>query len=180
MSRKNIRKILAAFICLLVVVAASSCKGALARFSDGREVLFTTTSGFYPEGTAESGSLEGPFRVVRVVDGDTIIVDYNGQDTRVRLIGVDTPESVHPDASRNTAAGESASAYTKALLTGKDVMLEFDEGRYDKYDRMLAYVYLDGEMVNATLIEKGYADTMTIEPNTKYAEWFDELADEAA
>lgn len=132
------------------------------------------------ESIPEQGELVGPFDVVRVVDGDTIIVDYYGEEERVRLIGVDTPESVHPNDARNTEEGETASDYTKALLEGKRVMLEFDEEMYDRYERMLAYVYLDGEMVNAKLLTDGYADTMTIPPNTKYAEWFDSLADTAA
>lgn len=112
------------------------------------------------------------YTVVRVVDGDTIIIKYNGKDTRVRLIGINTPESVHPDESKNTENGHIASDFLKELLTGKQISIEFGAEQYDKYGRMLAYVYLDDVMVNMLLVQAGYAETMSIEPNTKYANEF--------
>ena len=125
--------------------------------------------------------LHGEYEVVRVVDGDTIIVDLDGKDTRIRLIGIDTPESVHPDKSKNSEEGIIASDFTKELLTGEKVYLEYDIEKIDQYDRTLAYVYLaDGEtMVNALLVEEGYATTMTVQPNSKYADTFYELQKEA-
>lgn len=122
-------------------------------------------------------ALYGLYDVVRVVDGDTIIVDIDGEKTRVRFIGVDTPESVNPDKSLNTVQGAIAADYTKELLTGKQVYLEYDKEHTDKYDRVLAYVYLsDGEtMVETELINSGMARTMAIEPNTKYASYFEQL-----
>ena len=74
-------------------------------------------------------------KVTRVVDGDTIIVDLNGVEERVRLIGIDTPESVHPDASRNLPEGKVASEFTKSRLEGKEVKLEFDVQERDQYGR---------------------------------------------
>ena len=126
--------------------------------------------------------LYGLYDVVRVVDGDTIIVDRDGKETRVRFIGVDTPESVNPDESLNTEQGAIAADYTKELLTGQQVYLEYDKERTDKYDRVLAYVYLsDGEtMVEEELLNSGMARTMTIEPNTKYATYFEQLEAAAA
>lgn len=122
---------------------------------------------------ADKLNINGPYDVTRVVDGDTIIVDINGTGTKIRLIGVDTPESVHSDASRNVAEGTTASDYTKALLSGAQVYLEFDAGQYDKYGRTLAYVYLaDGTMVNSLLLREGMAKTMTVQPNVKYSERF--------
>lgn len=112
------------------------------------------------------------YKVIRVVDGDTIVIDYNGIEEKVRLIGVDTPESVHPDSSKNTEAGITASEYTKALLTDKSVSLEFDVQERDTYGRLLAYVYLDGKMVNKTLLEEGYANIATYPPNVKYVDDF--------
>lgn len=125
----------------------------------------------------EKINLDGTYEVVRVVDGDTIIVDVDGEEVQVRLIGVDTPESVSTDESKNTTEGKEASEYTTEQLTGKPVYLEYDEGLTDTYGRTLAYVYLeDGKtMFNETLLEQGYARVMTVEPNTKYAERFETL-----
>jgi micrococcal nuclease len=109
------------------------------------------------------------------VDGDTIIVSINGKDERVRLIGVDTPESVHPDAERNIEYGKIASDYSKKRLEGKSVGLEFDVQERDKYGRLLAYVYLDGKMFNRELLEKGHAKIMTYPPNVRYANEFTAL-----
>lgn len=127
-------------------------------------------------------TLYGLYDVVRVVDGDTIIVSIGGEDTRIRFIGVDTPESVNPDESLNTEQGAIAADFTKELLTGQQVYLEYDKERTDKYDRTLAYVYLaDGEtMVETELLNNGMARTMTIEPNTKYAIYFEQLEAAAA
>lgn len=110
--------------------------------------------------------------VLRVVDGDTIVVNYNSVEEYVRLIGVDTPESVHPDSSRNTEEGILASDYTKSKLEGKQVELEFDVQQRDMYGRLLAYVYVDGVMFNKTLLEDGVANLATYPPNVKYVDAF--------
>ena len=118
-------------------------------------------------------SLEGPYPVTRTVDGDTIVVNINGADTKIRLIGIDAPESVHPDKEKNTEEGTIASEYMKDLLKGKAVYLEYDSEYKDAYDRVLAYVYLeDKRMVNAILLEEGMAAVYTVPPNTKYSEYF--------
>lgn len=119
------------------------------------------------------------YEVVRVVDGDTIVVKYNGVDEKVRLIGIDTPESVHADESKNTKEGVMVSDYTKKMLTGKKVGLEFDVSKRDKYGRLLAYVYLDGEMYNKILLKEGYARVATYPPNVKYVDEFVKLQKEA-
>lgn len=115
------------------------------------------------------------YKVVRVVDGDTIVVDFNDKDEKVRLIGIDTPESVHPDANKNTEEGITASDFTKNLLSDKSVSLEFDVSERDRYGRLLAYVYLEGEMVNKTLLKEGYAQVATYPPNVAYVDDFTEL-----
>lgn len=119
------------------------------------------------------------YDVVRVVDGDTIIIDMDGTEERVRMIGVDTPESVAPEASRNVPFGKVASEFTKSQLVGKQVSLEYDVSERDQYDRILAYVYLDGKMFNKTLIEEGYARTVTFPPDVKYADELAQLQSEA-
>lgn len=111
-------------------------------------------------------------RVSRVIDGDTFEITNRGKPERVRLIGVDTPESVKPN-SPVEPYGIEASKYTKELIGGKMVRLEFDVQERDKYGRLLAYVYLeDGTMVNAKLLEEGMAVIMTIPPNVRMADTF--------
>lgn len=121
----------------------------------------------------------GKYKVVKVVDGDTIAVDFNGKEERVRLIGVDTPESVHPDAAKNVEEGKIASNFTKAKLEGKEIALEFDVQERDKYSRLLAYVWFGGEMFNKTLLKEGYAQIATFPPNVKYVDDFTKIQEEA-
>lgn len=115
------------------------------------------------------------YEVVRVVDGDTIIVKMDGKNERVRFIGVNTPESVHPDPERNSQMGKLASDYIKELLEGQRVGLELDVEERDQYGRILAYVYLDGQMVQETLLSEGYAQVVTFPPNVKYTDDFLDL-----
>lgn len=119
------------------------------------------------------------YKVVRVVDGDTLIIDYNGTEERVRLIGVDTPESVHPDEEKNTEFGTTASNFSKELLTDKYVKIELDVQERDQYGRILAYVYLDDVMVNKILLEEGYAKVATYPPNVKHVDDFTAIQEEA-
>ena len=114
-----------------------------------------------------SNQKEG-YKVIRVVDGDTIIVEFGDVEERVRLIGIDTPESVHADEAKNTIEGKIASDFTKSKLEGKNVNLEFDIEERDQYGRLLAYVWLDGKMFNRVLLEEGYAQIATFPPNVKY------------
>ncbi len=94
---------------------------------------------------------------------DTIIIDYNGKEERVRLIGVDTPESVHPNAEKNTEFGKTCFLILlKQYLENKYVKIELDVQERDKYGRLLAYVYLDDIMYNKTLLQKGYAKIATL------------------
>ena len=127
----------------------------------------------------DENNLQGPYKVVRVVDGDTIIVDLNGAEERVRLIGIDTPESVHPDKEKNVEYGQIASAFTKDMLEGKQVHLEFDVQERDQYGRLLAYVYLNGEMFNKILLEQGHATVVTYPPNVKYVDEFTKIQQKA-
>ena len=119
------------------------------------------------------------YKVVRVVDGDTIVIDFNGVEEKLRLIGVDTPESVHPSEEKNTKEGIKVSDYTKKMLESKSVMVEFDVQERDKYGRLLAYVYIDGRMYNKTLLKEGLAKVATYPPNVKYVEDFTALQKEA-
>lgn len=108
------------------------------------------------------------YRVDRVIDGDTIIVDLDGKFEIVRLIGVDSPESVNPNLDLNTPEGLQASEYTKENLLNKKVKLETDIQERDKYGRLLAYVFIDEELFNAKIIMYGYGEVLIIPPNVKY------------
>lgn len=117
----------------------------------------------------------GLYAVLDVIDGDTIDVDVDGEIKRIRLIGIDTPESVNPDETLNTPEGEEASKHMKELLAEYNnfVYLEWGEGTSeDSYGRTLAYAYVtDGTkitMLNRMLIEQGYARVMTVEPDSRY------------
>lgn len=103
---------------------------------------------------------DGLFFVERVVDGDTIVVRASdGVQSRVRLIGIDTPESVHPTKPVECFATE-ASTKLRTLIEGKLVRMEYDDtqGTLDTYDRVLGYVFLeDGTFVNEVMIAQGYA-----------------------
>jgi len=125
-----------------------------------------------------TGAKELRGEVSRVVDGDTIEVEIGGAEDDVRLIGVDTPESVKPGEPVQ-CFGLEASEFTKDLLEGEDVRLEFDRERRDVYDRLLAYVYLRDLFVNAELVSEGYARTLEIEPNTAHAEQLARLEQQA-
>ncbi|MBO5479491.1 MAG: thermonuclease family protein [Clostridia bacterium] len=130
--------------------------------------------------TEQTKEIEGKYLILEVVDGDTYKIQYNGKEEKVRLIGVDTPESVHQDKSKNTEYGKQASNYVKELIENKYVSLEFDVSQTDKYGRLLAYVYLeDGEMLNEKLLKEGYAKTATYAPNVKYVDQFKVLQEEA-
>jgi micrococcal nuclease len=109
--------------------------------------------------------------VVEVVDGDTIRVDLDGQETAVRLIGIDTPERDGPYTSRE-CYGEEASRFTHDALDGRTVELEFDVERTDRYGRTLAYAWLDGALFNERLVRSGYAVVTTFPPNVRYVERF--------
>lgn len=96
--------------------------------------------------------------VLRVIDGDTLLIDRN---RRVRLLGVDTPETKHPDLPPEPYGAE-ATQFTARLVEGKRVQLVFDKERFDDYHRILAFVYLDdGTFLNEELVRAGLA---TAEP----------------
>jgi micrococcal nuclease len=123
-------------------------------------------------------------KLVRVVDGDTLVINRANKTEYVRLIGIDAPESVHPDPSRNTEDGKRSSQYLKDLLKNINVLyLVKDVSETDKYGRLLRYVWLskphvDDEaqirknMVNAIILLNGYAVNVTIQPDINYARLF--------
>lgn len=143
--------------------------------------------GLLQQGQDDSGFIVGT--VTRVVDGDTAVINVDGQDRRVRLLGVDTPETVHPNKPVEFY-GKEASSFTKESLTGQRVWLEYDKNPQDRYSRHLAYIWtakptnitdatIRRDMFNARLLLGGYAKVLIIKPNTRYAKEFADFESEA-
>ena len=132
-------------------------------------------------------------KVLRIIDGDTLKIEYEGKKESIRLIGVDTPESKYNakagrDAKRSKEdvktiieMGKRATKYVKTLIKpGDTIKIEFDIQQRDRYGRLLGYVYLsNGKMLNEEIVKAGYASLMTIPPNVKYQDKFLEAYREA-
>jgi len=118
--------------------------------------------------------IRGPYTVVKVVDGDTIHVNVNGQKLKIRLIGIDTPEVVDPRKPVQ-CFGREASAQAKTILGGQSVYLETDPSQdsIDKYGRTLAYVWTElGRLFNLDMIADGYANEYTYYLPYRYQQEF--------
>lgn len=135
-------------------------------------------------------------KLIRVVDGDTIIVEIQNNQYYVRMIGIDTPESVASEeylertGKENTQAGKDASQFTKDVLSNiQTVYLEKDISETDRYDRLLRYVWLEipgdkedieeisTKMLNAILLKEGVANAVVYEPDTSYEEYLELISD---
>lgn len=117
------------------------------------------------------------YEVTKVTDGDTLRINIDGTDERVRLIGINTPEIVDP-RTLVQCFGKEASDRMKDLADGKLVRLEFDDSqdRRDTYGRLLAYVYLeDGQMLNRKMVAEGYAYEYTYMKPYRYQTEFRDL-----
>ena len=130
-----------------------------------------TDAGLRPIGKTETA------RVVRVVDGDTLIIDRGQGHERLRYIGIDAPESVKPDTPVQFM-GKEASATNAALVEGATVVLEKDVSETDRFGRLLRYVWLrDGEawlFVDLELVRQGYAQVATFPPDVRWVDTFRE------
>ena len=133
-----------------------------------------TSLGGWRLGTARhpwSGQGGGPggltVRVTAVVDGDTVDVAWAGRRERVRLLGVDTPETIDPDRPVG-CYGPEAAAFTHRRLQGRTVRLRFDRQRRDRFGRLLAHVEADGRRFNDELLAGGYARLLVIPPNRRH------------
>jgi micrococcal nuclease len=133
----------------------------------------------WEDGGAEAGPAAAMATVVRVVDGDTIEAQVGDRVEDVRYIGVDTPETVKPDTPVQ-CFGPQASAFNHRLVEQRQVRLVFGVERRDVYGRLLAYVYLGRRFVNASLVRRGLARSLTIPPNDRFAPLFRRLEMQAA
>ncbi|MGI2327402.1 thermonuclease family protein [Planococcus sp. YIM B11945] len=118
--------------------------------------------------------------VVSVIDGDTIKIDFEGKEQTVRYLLIDTPETNHPSLGEQPL-GKEATAENKRIINSGDVSIEFDEGgRFDDYDRLLAYIYVDGESVQEKMLEAGLARVAYVyPPNTRYLDEFEQTEQQA-
>jgi len=128
-----------------------------------------------------------------ITDGDTLVIRIGSKRERIRLIGIDTPEShpnrraqaqserSHQDMKTIVSLGLRASDFTRSLLPpGSHVRIEYDVEARDRYGRLLGYVWLgDGRMANETIIRSGYAYPLTVPPNIRYRQRFHEAFSEA-
>lgn len=134
------------------------------------------------EAMSNHSSLEEDEAIIaRVIDGDTVIVlNSDGVEERVRLLLIDTPESVHPNGKVELFGPESSEYAKEYLKQGQKVTLEIGNPQRDKYDRLLAYIWVDGVNFNQHMIEKGFARVAYVyEPNTKYLNEFLEAQEKA-
>ena len=140
------------------------------------EAQTVATMPTYP---VEDFTADTTYKVVKIIDGDTVKLNYNGKVTNFRLIGVDTPETVHPHKPVE-AFGKEASEFTRNLLLGESVYLRFDVVRKDMYGRQLAYLYRapDGLFVNLEIVRQGYGHTCTHFP-FKHMELFQHYGNRA-
>jgi len=172
-------------LCLLLAAACTpqSGVGAPSRTASAVRSPTPAASGSWPSPTVPSGLTLAT--VTRVVDGDTIAVSIGGQEYKLRYIGVDTPETVDPRRPVG-CFGKEASARNRELVEGQTVGLEKDISETDDFGRLLRYVWLgpstgseQAEMVNARLVEEGYAQAATYPPDVKYAALFASLQAQA-
>jgi micrococcal nuclease len=160
-------------IALLLIAAA-----ILLRPWDSALVQRLSPSGRQALAVGASERLTG--RAVRAVDGDTLEVDLDGGATEtVRLIGVDTPETVKPDTPVQ-CFGPRASAFEHRTVEGHRVRLLVGVEPRDFYGRLLAYVWIEGRFLEAELLRRGLARTLTFHPNDRFAHRFEGLAQKAA
>lgn len=171
---------LVALLALALALAVAGCgapapaspaptgpSGAPGASSPGVAGASPATDGLRPVGATETA------RVVRVVDGDTLIIDRGRGSERLRYIGIDAPESVKPDTPVEFM-GKEASAANAALVEGATVVLEKDVSETDRFGRLLRYVWLkDGEawlFVDLELVRQGYAQAVTFPPDVRWTD----------
>ncbi|WP_369678761.1 thermonuclease family protein [Planococcus faecalis] len=129
-------------------------------------VLFLSGCGML-ESTDTSGTTDQiDVKVTQVIDGDTIKIIYEGEEVTVRYLLIDTPETNHPRLGKQPL-GSEATEENRRLIESGDVSIEFDVGdRFDDYDRLLAYIYVDGESVQEQMLASGLARVAYVFPQT--------------
>lgn len=160
---------LSILVCLIII---ASCNSKDNNTYDNDDI--DDDSSIFSTGRCDTGRVE---KVLEVVDGDTIYLDnYLEEENsyeKVRYIGIDTPEYA------TGICYELATEYNSSLVSGRAVTLEIDRDCIDDYGRTLAYIWIGDRMVNMELVCDGYAEILTIPPNTKYHKEFEECQKKA-
>jgi len=185
-----LRKILIGIAFVLIVVGLTMHRALPQRLQESAPVQSATAVNAVNAKPEISPVPETYYPITKVVDGDTIVVNMNGKNETIRLIGLDTPETVDPQSSLRSRSyyggvgqapvqcfGEEASKKAKEVLDGKSVRIEMDasQGERDKYGRLLAYVFLeDGTLFNQLMIAQGFGHEYTYNLPYKYQEEFKE------
>lgn len=177
---------------VISVVAALALVLAVGGGTAGLSAAPESASAPAAAGASSAPALERA-TVVRAVDGDTLVVSVDGREERVRMIGIDCPESVAPEEERNTPEGDAASAFTKSLVSrGDEVWLERDVSDVDRYGRLLRYVWLEQpddpddvdevreKMLGGILVREGYAQARRYGDDVAHAAALEALGREAA
>lgn len=133
--------------------------------------FFNSSDGEVQNNSAETGS--GSYEVLKIIDGDTIKIDYNGEVETLRLIGIDTPELGGTNVETECFA-EEAKSKLEELIGDRHITFEDDssQGDADRYGRYLMYIFVDGDNLNQKMIELGYAYEYTYDTPYKYQEEF--------
>lgn len=150
-------------------------------------IIFVLAAGavYFPELFTEEEAVpvQGdriPVKLVRTIDGDTIKIMYEGREQNVRYLLIDTPETNHPQLGKQPY-GQQAKVRNQELLQKGRLEIEFDVGqKYDKYDRLLAYIYVDGKSVQEQLLKEGLARVAYVyPPNTRHLDAFEQAQAQA-
>lgn len=180
MLHEKVKKVLISTIVLVICIVTGCSQETAIRTSTSPSP--STAPTVTPVSTitpVPTGSKMIPAKIVRVVDGDTMKVSFNEsgkvKEETIRLLLVDTPESVDPEKPVQPFALE-ASKFAKDTLTDQEVRLELDVSERDKYGRLLCYLYIGDKMFNEMLLENGYARVAYIyPPNVKYVDKFRDI-----
>lgn len=196
MKRKNIKALITIVTLLAMIICGLHFSGrGIGNLLDTMSAAVSNRLGSNAEESKDFGEFQTA-ELVRVVDGDTIVVNISGEEAKVRLIGIDTPESVasskylEKTGKENTQEGEKASDYVKNMLAGTEtVYLQKDVSDTDRYGRLLRYVWLEipeddkdieeisTKMLNGILVWEGIAEPAAYAPDTAHQEDFEYLAD---
>ncbi|MEK4439054.1 thermonuclease family protein [Paenibacillus sp. FSL K6-2862] len=161
-----------------VVETKEELKTQTVTTSEAAEVVATSKKSESADTTTKETQEQNnrlPATLVEVTDGDTLKVKVNGKEEKVRLLLIDTPETVHPEKEEQPF-GKDASNFVKKQVAKGNISLELDVSERDKYGRLLAYVWIGDKMLNEQLLEYGLARIAYIyPPNTKYVDQFEEI-----
>ncbi len=133
-------------------------------------IVFTLTGIFYNKFKQGIPLENTEVKLLKCTDGDTAHFDFNGKDKTIRFLAIDTPETVKPNTPVQPY-GKEASDYTCGMLKDADnIVLEFEEEKTDKYGRLLAWIFVDGELLQKQLVENGLAKVAYLYGNYRYTD----------